>query len=181
MSSTVLGLSASTALGAFIGTVIGLAPIVRDYHRHHWKKRFKQQVSAGIKNKKIDYERMQHVAERWAQDRTLILENLRELLADAIESEDEGEKQVDVLSQLIEHHQKLEPHAELPENISLQLHQIESFGGESQAVAQALAKSLGSLYQSNQEKIQRQQKYTFWGCLFGAIGVVFSGVIWWFS
>ena len=90
---------------------------------------------------------MQHVAERWAQDRTLILENLRELLADAIESEDEGEKQVDVLSQLIEHHQKLEPHAELPENISVQLHQIESCGGESQAVAQALAKSLGSLYQ----------------------------------
>lgn len=74
---------------------------------------------------------------------------------------------------LLEEHQNEEPFAELPENISLQL---AAFQKKSNDEAIQLATSLSQLYSSNQTKLDKQKKITYYSFGVGLLGVVIAVV-----
>lgn len=162
-------------IGAVIGTVIGLVPILKETTESKWKKQFRKQVRLGIIKSHLTYEDMQHIAERWSQDRKSILFSLRIMHSEAISGEDEDlAKNIDSIRELIDKHQNQEPYSELPENISIQLNSLNS-KEETKVQVSQLASSLSELYLSNQQKHSRQVKFTYWGAIAGGIGV-FIGV-----
>jgi hypothetical protein len=162
--------------GAVIGIVLGILPIIKDAAENNWRKRFRKQVRLGILKSHLTYDDMQHIAERWSQDRKSVLLSLRVMHSEAISGEDEDlAKHVDPIRELIQKHQKQEPYSELPENISIQLSGLNSKTENQDKISQ-LASSLSDLYASNQKKLLRQVKFTYWGTLAGVIGV-FIGVV----
>lgn len=172
---SVISGAAAPIIGAVIGIVIGILPILKDTAESNWKKQFRKQVRLGIIKNHLTYEDMQHIAERWSQDRKSILFSLRIMHSEAISGEDEELcKNVGTIRELIEKHQSQEPYSELPENISIQLNGLNSKPGVKEQVSQ-LAASLSELYLSNQQKHARQVKFTYWGTIAGVIGV-FIGV-----
>jgi len=172
-TSLLLGFSPIVA-GVLIGTAVSVIPILIDTAKSHWRKRFRQQIRLAIQKEKITFSDMEHIAERWNQDRNAVLQSLRVLHSEAISGEDvELAKHCDATRQLLSQHQAREPYAELPENISLQLSRINEHDGASDAVSQ-LASSLSELYSSNQREIAKQKKYSFWGFVIGILGVLLS-------
>ncbi len=162
------------AVGLTIGAItIATIPMLIDSARNNWKKRFRQQVKAGITKGQLTYEDMLHISERWSQDRKGILLSLRIMHADAVSGEDEKlSEALASLRELINEHQKNEPFAELPENISIQLNQLTSImdNPESNKVSQ-LAASLSELYASNQNELLKQKRFTRWSFVVGAISL----------
>lgn len=157
---------------AIIGIALASIPIVIDSARDNWRRRFRQQVKSGIANGDLTYDDMQHIAESWSQDRKAILFSLRVMLSGAVSGEDEKlADNIKKLRELIKEHQKIEPFAELPENVSLQLSNLQNAIGESgtEKVDQ-LAASLSALYASNQNELAKQKKFTFWGFIVGVLG-----------
>ncbi len=172
--STVLPELITTVSAAVGAIVLASIPLLIDSAKNTWKKRFRQQVKSGIMKGNLDYNDMQHIAERWSQDRKSILFSLRIMHGEAVAGEDE--KLVESLSSirdLIIEHQKHEPFAELPENISLQLSQLKKvlIENEGDKVGQ-LAASLSELYTSNQYYLLKQKRLTFGGLVVGVLGLV---------
>ena len=117
--------SAPIILGGLIGLIIGIAPIIKDSAKDNWRKQFRKQIRLGVIKNHLTYEDMQHIAERWFQDRKSILFSLRIMHSEAISGEDEDlAKNIDPIRELIEKHQNHEPYSELPENISIQLNSL---------------------------------------------------------
>jgi hypothetical protein len=157
-----------------IGGVLGSLPLLNDAAKAKRKRRFREQIKMGVSNETLTYSDMQHIAESWSQDRKAILDGLRIMLADAIAGEDDKLfPTIDKIRELIEEHQEIEPYAELPENVSLQLSHLQKLvaDSESEKVGQ-LAASLSALYSSNQGDLSKQKKLTFFGVIFGVLGVV---------
>jgi len=157
-----------------VGVGLASIPILIDSAKSNWRKRFREQVKAGIISSNLTYEDMLHIAERWSQDRKAILFSLRILHSDAIAGDDEKlSGSIELLRELIEQHQKNEPYAELPESIGLQLTNIqqEFRATENNTVAQ-LAASLSVIYSSNLQDLSKQKKLTFWGFIIGALGLI---------
>lgn len=133
-----------------------------------------QQVKSGIVKGNLTYQDMQHIAERWSQGRKAILFSLRIMHSEAISGEDEKlAKSIEALRTLINEHQQIEPFAELPENVSLQLSHLQKLtnDGDSEKITQ-LAASLSALYATNLNDLSKQKKFTFWGFIIGALGFI---------
>lgn len=81
--------SPSALIGALMGILVAMIPILKDSAESNWKKRFREQVRNGILNGNLKPEDMQHLHERWSQDRQSVLFSLRIMLAEAISAEDE--------------------------------------------------------------------------------------------
>jgi hypothetical protein len=172
MSSLTELLTATAA--AIIGIGLGAIPILLDTAKNNWRKRFRQQIKSGISSGVLTYNDMQHIAERWSQDRKSILFSLRIMHSEAVSGEDEKlASEIDILRNLIREHQEIEPYAELPENVSLQLSNIQKSISESDSEKLSqLAASLSTLYASNQNDLSRQKKFTLWGFIVGVLGFV---------
>ncbi|HIF9430206.1 TPA: hypothetical protein ACX6R9_002142 [Photobacterium damselae] len=167
----------SQAIFPFILLVIVCIPMLIDSVKTNWRKRFQQQLRKGIINKKLSYNDLQHLAERWSQDRKRILFSLRIILSDAMSGEDENLKdEVDEIKSLLNEHKNKEPFAELPENISLQLSQLEKYLPNNKDSILQLAASLSELYETNQYDLSKQKKLTIWGFVLGVLGLL-VGVI----
>ncbi|QZA77471.1 hypothetical protein K4H28_14480 [Deefgea tanakiae] len=161
-------------IGVFLGAMVSIIPIVIDTAKSNWKKRFRQQLRSAIHKEILTFEDMEHIAERWNQDRKAVLLSLRVLHSEALSGEDpELTKHCDAIRILLSRHQAREPYAELPENISLQLSRLSEISGTTDTIAQ-LASSLSELYSSNQREIVEQKKYSFWGFVIGIVGVLLS-------
>lgn len=178
MSSTVLsafGSFAPLALGVLLALAGSAIPIVIDSAKSNWRKQFRRQVKSAVVRQSLTFPDLQHMAERWNQDRQAVLQSLRVLLAEALSGDDpEAEKRADDIRKLLLSHEAREPYAELPENISLQLSSIvQAEPQRSEEVAQ-LAASLSDLYSSNQRDAARQKKLGFWGFVIGVIGLLLS-------
>lgn len=112
-------------IGVLMGVMVAIIPILKDSAENNWKKRFREQVKNGVLNGNLKFEDMQHLQERWSQDRQSVLSGLRIMLAEAISAEDEKLRdKIDEIRSLIYGHNEREPFSELPENISLQLNSI---------------------------------------------------------
>jgi len=162
----------TTTVAAIVGVGLASIPILIDSAKSNWKKRFRQQVQAGITTGKLTYNDMQHIAERWSQDRKAILFSLRIMHSEAISGEDEKlSSAIEQLRELINEHQEIEPFAELPENVSLQLSSLQKIvsDSENEKISQ-LAASLSALYASNQNELTKQKKFTLWGFIIGVLG-----------
>ena len=110
------------AAGALLAAAIALGP---DFIKDNWRKRFRAQLSGAISGGELSYSDLQHIAERWNQDRKAVLQSLGVLLSIALAEPDNPLKsRVDKIRVLLEVHEATEPFAELPENISLHLKQI---------------------------------------------------------
>ncbi len=167
---------AALIVGAVVGLFFSILPVLKEKAENNWRKQFRKQVRLGIIKNHLTYNDMQHIAERWSQDRKAILFSLRIMHSEAISGEDdELSKNVDVIRELIAKHQKQEPYSELPENISIQLNRLDSNSGDKQEQISQLASSLSDLYSENQQNLSRQIKFTYWGSIAGIIGV-FIGV-----
>lgn len=167
--------SPSALIGALMGVFIAIIPILKDSAESNWKKRFREQVRNGILNGNLRPEDMQHLHERWSQDRQSVLFSLRIMLAEAISAEDEKLKdKADEIRTLIYSHSEREPFSELPENISLQLNSIRKDNPEISEPVTQLAASLNELYSSNKAELSKQKKFSFWGFVVGIIGVLIS-------
>ncbi|WP_417435013.1 hypothetical protein [Idiomarina abyssalis] len=160
------------AVITIIVSVIASFVVFIDFAKNNWRRRFRQQIRLGIASGNFTYNDMQHIAERWSQDRKAILLSLRIMHSDAVAGEDDKlTDSVEKLRYLIHEHQKIEPFAELPENVSLQLSSLQRAVDSSEKIDQ-LAASLSSLYASNQNELQKQKKFTLWGFIIGTLGFV---------
>lgn len=175
MSATLI----SILIGGTIGTVFGLVPLLKDVTENHWRKQFRKQITAAIATGELEYVDLQHIAERWSQDRKAVLHCLRILLSDTLAGdESKRSKSRHSLRQLLIEHEKAEPYAELPENISLQLETITRSSEQNAPLVEQLASSLSDLYSSNQRQLARQTTFTVWSILVGFVGVVVGVVSW---
>lgn len=163
------------AAGAIAAIVASALTVIIDWAKEKWKKRFRDQLKAAVILKSLTYADLQHLAERWNQDRQAVLQSLRVLLSDALAGEGENlPERTDFLRQLLMEHQSREPYAELPENISLQLAALsQALQDRSDAVPQ-LATSLSDLYSKNQRELMRQKRLTVWGFVVGVLGLLAS-------
>lgn len=177
MSSTVSVLGGFTPIlfGIGVTAVVSAASITIDYAKLNWRKRFRQQIKLALIREAFVFQDLEHLSERWVQDRKAVLQSLRVLLSDAVSGEDgELSKRVETVRKILMQHQAREPYAELPENISLQLARIaESSSSIADAIAQ-LAVSLSELYSSNQRELIKQKKLSFWGFIVGVAGLLAS-------
>lgn len=166
---------APAAVGAIIAVVVSVIPIAIDSARTNWRKRFRQQVKLAIQIENLSFEDLEHISERWFQDRKSVLQSLRILLSEAVSGEDaELAKHCAQVRKLLVQHQAREPYSELPENISLQLARLTESQPESNAAVTQLAASLSELYSTNQRELQKQKKFSLWGFIIGIVGVLLS-------
>lgn len=171
MISVIAGV-APVALGAIVGLFGAAVPLVIDFAKERWRTRFREQLGLAVKSGMLSYSDLQHIAERWNQDRKSVLQSLRVLLSDALSGE-----QADLaiatehIRTLLRDHQSREPFAELPENISIQLANLS--GTQPELIAQ-LAASLGELYSSNQRESKKQKRLGVLGFVVGVIGLLLS-------
>lgn len=166
---------APIAVGALIASVLAVVPLAIDSAKSNWRKRFRQQLKLGVARETVTFNDLEHLAERWNQDRKAVLQSLRVLLSEALSGEDsELSSHVEKLRSLLAQHESREPYAELPENISLQLAGISATAPSVSGPIGQLAASLGDLYSSNQRDLSRQKKLSFWGFVVGVVGLVLS-------
>jgi hypothetical protein len=160
------------AAGALFASAIALGP---DFVKENWRKRFRAQLACAISAGEVSYTDLQHIAERWNQDRKAILQILRVLLSTALSEPDNPlRSRIDQLRVFLEVHEATEPFAELPENISLQLKQIgRNLSSDKELITQ-LAASLSTLYVANQRDSEKQKKLSLWGFVVGVIGIALS-------
>lgn len=162
-----------------IGTIalsLGLVIyMLADWAKEKWHKRFQEQLKASVSRETLNYSDLQHIAERWNQDRKSVLHTLRVLLSQAVADEDKLlSDKAEFVRNLLMEHQSREPYAELPENISLQLAAISpSLTGMPNAVPQ-LAASLSDLYSKNQMELIKQKKLAILGVAIGLLGLLAS-------
>lgn len=158
--------------GGLLGLAMGIGP---DLIRDRWRKHFRIQLINAMNNGELSYSDLQHLAERWSQDRKAILQSLRVLLSSAIsEADDPLHQKADKLRVLLEVHEATEPFAELPENIRLQLKQIGKLLTSNKDSIGQLAASLSTLYAANQRESEKQKKLSVWGFVVGLIGIALS-------
>jgi hypothetical protein len=164
--------AAPAVLGTLTGVLVSAFVVFVDYAKDQWRKRFRHQIKLALARESLSFTDLQHIAERWGQDRKQVLQSLRVLLAEGLSGEDKDLiPRVDSIRSLLAQHEAREPYAELPENISLQLASLAK--QESTDVSQ-LASSLSDLYSKNQREATRQKKLSFWGFVVGVIGLLLS-------
>lgn len=174
-AASVLVENAPTILGVLVGLIGGGLLFLPDFTKNRWRKRFRQQAASAITGPGLTYSELQHIAERWSQDRKSVQSALRILLAAALSAEDKGLLQhVDRISDLLKNHEAREPYAELPENISLQLAALTVITQEKPDTVPQLASSLSALYSTNQRELVKQKKLSLWGFIVGVLGVLLS-------
>lgn len=111
---------APIALGAIVALFGSAIPFAVDSAKERWRKRFREQIKLAVRSDGLTYFDLQHIAERWNQDRKSVLQSLRVLLSDALSGEQaELAGVTDRIRSLLKEHQAREPFAELPENISM--------------------------------------------------------------
>ena len=77
-----------TPVASAFAAIVGSALIVLiDWAKEKWRKRFREQLRAAISRQTLTYADLQHLAERWNQDRQSVLQSLRVLLSEAIAGE----------------------------------------------------------------------------------------------
>ena len=163
-------------LTAAVVAIFGSAfTILVDWAKERWRKRFAEQLKAAVSRQTLTYSDLQHVAERWQQDRQKVLQALRVLLSESLAEEDAKLKDsAEFIRKLLHEHQSREPYAELPENISLQLAALSpALTAQPNAVPQ-LASSLSELYAKNQREFTRQRRLAIWGFVVGILGLMSS-------
>jgi hypothetical protein len=161
--------------GVLLAAVVSAIIIVVDWAKDQWRKRFREQLKKAVIRQMLTYSDLQHIAERWYQDRQAVLQALRIILAEAIAGEEDSlAERIALIRQLLLEHQSKEPYAELPENISLQLASLmPSLPERPEAITQ-LAASLSVLYSKNQRDLARQKRLAIWGFLVGILGLLTS-------
>lgn len=166
---------APVALGGIFVIAISMIPIAIDTAKSNWRKRFRQQIKLAVQKGNLSFSDLEHIAERWFQNRNSVLQSLRVLLSEAVSGEDEDlSKCCTEVRDLLDQHQSREPYAELPENISLQLSRIRETRPELSTAVTQLASSLSDLYSTNQRELQKQKKFSYWGFIIGIIGLLLS-------
>ncbi len=173
-----MSMSINSALfGMTIGAVIGIFSNLKDLADIKWRNQFLRQITEGLSNGNLEYEDIQHIAERWSQDRKAVLFSLRVLLSKALSGDEAKLKDsCNLLRQLLRQHEQAEPYAELPENISIQLTALSASCEHEAALFKQLATSLSELYSSNQRQISRQSKLAFWSVVIGMVGIAIGVV-----
>ncbi len=166
---------APAALGAITAVAVSSFVVFVDVAKTKWRGRFRQQLKLALARGQLTFPDLQHMAERWGQDRLALLQSLRVLLAEALAGESELiNNKASSIRSLLEQHESREPYAELPENISLQLFQLSQMAPDSSRAIAQLAASLSELYSLNQREVAKQKKLSFWGFVIGVIGLMLS-------
>lgn len=171
--------SISVVAASLLGSLAAL-PVMNGLSGSRDQRSFRQALKDGVIKEKITYGDLQHIAECWNQNRKSILYNLRMLLSEAIREEGELASSVDYIRELLASHQKNEPFAELPENISIQLNDIQgslvqnALDDVNRNKIDQLAASLSTLYVSNQHSISKEKNMTRAGFFIGLLGITWS-------
>lgn len=170
-----------SALGAMITViVVGLTPLASNLNKNRSDRNsFIETLKKGIKSEKMTYPDLQHIAENFNQNRQSILSGLRVMLADTTGGDEDLAESLENIRDLLEAHQKNEPFAELPENISLQLADIQDNPGNKKI--DQLAASLSTLYISHQRSISKEKTMTRAGFAVGIVGVIWSIITYFIS
>lgn len=159
---------------------VGIAPLTSSLSKNRSdRNRFLETLRKGITVKKdtekdetMTYSDLQHIAEDCNQNRQSILSGLRDMLSKATAGDAELSKSKEKIRELLNIHQKKEPFAELPENISLQLAEIQDKPNNNKI--DQLAASLSTLYISHQRSISKEKTIARAGFVVGILGVVWS-------
>ena len=163
-----------SALGTMIAViVVGLTPLASNLNKNRSdRSSFIETLKKGIESEKMTYPDLQHIAENFNQNRQSILSGLRVMLADSTGGDEDLSESLENIRDLLEAHQKNEPFAELPENISLQLADIQD--NPSNKKIDQLAASLSTLYISHQRSISKEKNIARAGIVIGVLSVIWS-------
>jgi len=152
---------------------IGFTPLASSLNENRSNRSsFIEALKKGIKSEEMTYSDLQHIAENFNQNRQSILSGLRIMLADAISGDKDLIESIENIRNLLEVHQKNEPFAELPENISLQLADIQD--NTNNKKIDQLAASLSTLYISHQRSISKEKNIARAGIVIGILSVIWS-------
>jgi hypothetical protein len=163
------GIFLLVALG---GAAVTLVAILIDVAKSNWRRKFLQYIRAAAINGSLKPTDLDHIAERWNQDRRSVLRSLLVLHSDAVAGEDSDlAKLPEVTRGLLQEHQTREPFAELPENISLQLNRIANGDGPTKESITQLATSLSELYSANRVELLKQKRIAIYGFFFALLGM----------
>jgi len=170
--------SISFVFTLFILAAIFFIPFLNAMEQKSKQQKFNKALSNGIRKKEITNSEIGHIAERWNQDRKSVLFNLRVMLSDYFMQENEDQESIKAyIVKLLEAHEKDEPFAELPRNISLQMNSIQKSLNEADSdKIEQLASSLSLLYASNQKEISRQNNRNKAGLFLAILGVLLTVV-----
>lgn len=170
--------SISFVFTLFILAAIFFIPFLNAMEQKSKQQKFNKALSNGIRKKEITNSELGHIAERWNQDRKSVLFNLRVMLSDYFMQENEDQESIKAyIVKLLEAHEKDEPFAELPRNISLQMNSIQKSLNEADSdKIEQLASSLSLLYASNQKEISRQNNRNKAGLFLAILGVLLTVV-----
>jgi hypothetical protein len=155
-----------------LGVLVLMVTILADIAKGTWRRKFGEHLRDAILKDSLKPADIDHLAERWSQNRGAVLRTLRILHCDAISGSDsELSERGDTLRNLLSEHQEGEPFAELPENISIQLSRLSTASEQCKQGIANLAASLSELYTSNRLQLKKQRILTVVGFFFAVLGL----------
>lgn len=137
------------------------------------KAKCERDIVEGLGSDHLNWEDVEHLAGRWRIGRSELLEILRNVHRKTV-SGDDLEDKVEIVRELLEKYQGEEPYAELPENVSMRLVEVEKLGEEASEKARKLAKSFTTWHVECQEKLKKQTTLAFWGVFGGATSLLIA-------
>lgn len=180
-------LAISSGFALLITVAVLAVPFLNAMEQKSKRKQFIKVLKNGISKQEITNSDLRHIAERWNQNRESVLFHLRVMLSDYFIEEDEDKKNLKgnedkknlkgYIIKLLEDHEKDEPFAELPRNISLQMNSIQKSLNEvdSDKIEQ-LASSLSLLYASNRKEVSKQNTKNTVGLFLTILGLFLAFV-----
>ncbi|MGC3992452.1 MAG: hypothetical protein QM796_22680 [Chthoniobacteraceae bacterium] len=173
MWELIIAVTLAVGLSILFSTIVSFLFI--ETERSKAKKTCERDLIAGIRNQRLTWNDVSHIAEQSNLSRSDLLWVLREIHRKAISGEDtELAEHTDGIRTFLEQHMQNEPFAELPENISMQLTQLAESGPAVQNIIRQLAASLTTLYTRNQTQLRRQTQISVWSFAVGIVGLLLA-------
>ncbi|CAI1967086.1 Uncharacterised protein [Serratia fonticola] len=114
------------------------------------------------------------LATRWFVKKDQIATTLNFILSDYINDKDCSDEKLERIRELIICHQENDPFSDLPDDIKLQLQQIQKMAGDGHQDILRLSKSLSEIYLSNQRKAKNSWILSLCSFLIGIVGLLYG-------
>lgn len=153
---------------------IGFWVYLYNYDHKHNLKGFKKDLEEMISTGRIEYPDLLHIAQKWDQARNSVLYNLQDLLTKSLKNESSLEGSTALIREFLRKLREEEPFAELPEDISTRLEEIQNILPTDKNKIEDLAKALNPLYLMNTKKISNNIKIGLFSSILTAVSILIT-------
>lgn len=171
-SNVTFAISAVGATG--IGVLFIWYYLLKDMSQSLWQYRYETIIKKGIKSGVLLNNDIYILAERWNIDRINISRSLGRVLNNYMNTDNPDERQLVRLREIMAWHKEQDPYADLPENITLQLHAIKRLHNNSEEEIHQLSISLSELYLSKEKGVRLEKLISRISLLVGILGTGYT-------